>query len=286
MIASIIILTYNSSKYIEHLLESLQRYNPEIKEKKLGIIIADNGSKDDTVEKAKKFKFAKVIENEGNFGFAKGNNLAAKKANGEFLIFLNPDTKFVSGDIFDLLKEFENPKVGIVGGEILNFKGEREFSAGKTYTLPRVLLLSLGLEERVGVRFSPNKRQEVDHVTGAFLAIRADLFEKLNGFDEHYFMYIEDSDLCFRAKKLGYKVIFSTSATIQHLGQGSSNRKFAVVNIYKGLLYFHKKRMSKLSYFGVLSALRTKAILLVILGKISHNQYLADTYAEALKATR
>lgn len=284
---TIIILTYNSSRYIEKLLESITtRYEKVIQKMELEVLVADNASTDNTVNLAEKFKNVKVVENGDNFGFAKGNNLAAKKALGDILVFINPDAKFTDGDIFDMTEVLKDHKVGVVGGNILNYNGGRELSCGKFYNLLNTLLLSIGLEEAVGVRFAPKKEQEVDFVSGAFLAIRRELFEKLNGFDEHYFMYIEDSDLCFRVKKAGFSVVFSPKATIQHVGQGSSNRTFAIVNIYKGLLYFNKKHMGSFSYIMVKFALRIKAILLVMLGKVSHNKYLVTTYEQAFSETR
>lgn len=286
MKVSIIILTFNSEKYIPTLLSSLtQEYAKQIKEKELEVIVADNSSSDSTLKEVQKFKDrVKVIENGGNLGYAKGNNTAAKKASGDVLLILNPDTKVAEGDIFKLVSEFIDEKVGIIGGKILTWDKRRELSCGKFYTAINILLLSLGLEEKLGVRFAPNSSQKVDFVSGAFLAVRRSLFERLHGFDEHYFMYIEDQDLCFRAFQEGYITLFSPKATIQHMGQASSNRTFAIVNIYKGLSYFQKRHMSKMSYNLSVFFLKTKAILLVILGKISNNQYLANTYEDALKA--
>lgn len=287
MEVSLIILTYNSEKYIDGLLRDLtEKYKKELKNKQIEIIIADNASSDKTVLKAKSFKEVIVVENGGNFGFAKGNNLAAKKAHGNTLIFLNPDTKIIGGNIFNLTEEFRNPDVGVVGGKIQNSSGGRELSCGKEYNWFNILLLSMGLEEVFGVRFAPDRRKEVDFVSGAFLAINRFLYEKVNGFDEHYFMYIEDADLCYRIKKEGFRVIFSEAATIQHVGQGSSNRTFAIINIYKGLLYFQKKHKGILSFKLVRFFLKTKASLLVLCGKVRNNQYLVSTYEEALKATR
>lgn len=283
---SIIILTYNSSKFIDSLLSGLiSKYKKELKEQKLEIIIADNDSKDDTVKLAKTFKEIRVVENGGNVGFAAGNNLAVKHAKGKLLIFMNPDVIVASGDVFDLIPEFEDEKMGIVGGKIENYAGKRELSCGKVYNAFNIFLLSVGLEETMGVRFAPNKKEEVDFVSGAFLMIKKSLYETLLGFDEHYFMYIEDADLCFRAKKAGYKVLFSPLATIQHMGQGSSNRTFAVINIYKGLLYFQKNHMSALSYSLVKLLLKTKATVLIVMGKLVGNSYLIKTYEEAIKAT-
>ncbi len=285
MIASIIILTYNSSSYIDTLLSKIQeKFSSEIKKGELEILVADNASKDDTVKKAKKYSSAvRVLENGGNYGFAKGNNLAVKKAKGKYVLFINPDTEFVKGDVLKLLGHLENNNVGVVGGEIFSFHDSREYSCGKFYTFVNILILALGLEEKLGIRFAPEKKTYVDYVSGAFLGIKKSVFEELNGFDEHYFMYIEDQDLCFRVKKKGLSVLFSPDATIRHVGQGSSNRSFAVVNIYKGLSYFQKKHMSVLSYRLSIATLRLKALTLITLGKLTHNSYLTSTYEKALQ---
>ncbi len=286
MNVSIIILTFNSSKYIDELLESIvHKYKGEIKSKELEIIVADNSSKDDTVKKAKTHKEIRVINTGGNFGYARGNNIASNLALGDVLIFLNPDTKYLSGDMLKLADELKNEEIGVVGGEIINFEGERELSCGKFYNAVNTFLLSMGLEELCGVRFSPKRRRKVQFVSGAFFAVRKKLFHELKGFDEHYFMYIEDSDFCFRAKLAGYSTFFSPVAAIKHVGQGSSNRSFAVVNIYKGLLFFNKKHMGKFSYKFVKVLLKVKAAVLVNYGKVSNNQYLVTTYEEAIKAT-
>lgn len=266
------------------MLESLfKKYAKEIEEKKLEILVADNDSTDDTLQKIEKIKNIQIIKNGGNVGFAKGNNTAVQHAKGDVLLFINPDTKFIEGDIFSLLDEFQDEKVGVVGGKIISWNNKNEYSCGKFYNAFHTFLLSVGLEEQLGVRFSPDKKQEVDFVSGAFFAIRKDLFEKLHGFDENYFMYIEDCDLCFRVNKSGYKILFCPSATIQHMGQGSSNRTFAIVNIYKGLLYFNKKRINYFSYAFVWTLLKSKALALVVIGKILNNKYLVESYSQALK---
>jgi len=283
---SIIILTYNSSQYIESLLQSLiKKYSSNINAKELEIIVADNKSLDDTLEKTDKYKEkVRIVENGGNLGYAKGNNLASKKANGEFLVFLNPDAKFIEGDLFDVISLFDDADIGIIGGKIISLDGKKELSCGKFYNPLNILLLALGLEERLGVRFAPNKKQKVDFVSGGFLFIRKKLFERLNGFDENYFMYVEDSDLCYQAKKRGFKVLYSNKATVQHVGQGSSNRTFAIVNIYKGLLYYSRKNGGKVNYFIVKLMLMIKARLLVLVGRVRNNKYLVDTYTEAMKS--
>ena len=282
---SIIILTYNSEKYIDPLIQSLnKKYSEQLKRKEIEIIIADNESLDGTLNKAQKYKDdVKIISNGGNFGYAKGNNLAFKKANGEYILFLNPDAKLYHGDLLEVLNLFDDEKVGVVGGRIISLDGKKELSCGKFYNPFNTLMLALGLENVIGLRFSPEREKKVDFVSGGFMFVRRKVFESINGFDENYFMYIEDSDLCYQVRKRGFVVKFSPKATIQHVGQGSSNRTFAIVNIYKGLLYFNKKNLGSVARLIVKIILSIKAILLVLVGKIMNNKYLETTYNEALK---
>ncbi len=281
---SVIILTFNSENYIGKAISSLlAKYKNEINNGKLEIIVIDNNSQDDTVKKAKEIKFIKVFSNEENFGFAKGINLGASYALGKFLLFMNPDSIIFRGDIFSLAQKFEDEKVAVVGGEFLHLDGKKELSAGKFYNFFNTLLLAFGLDEKLGVRISPKKEEHVDFVSGGFMMVRKDVWEKLNGFDEKFFMYVEDMEFCYRVKKQNFRVLFSNAATIQHVGQASSDKTFAVVNIYKGLLYFHKKHKGILSYYLVKTVLLIKASILVLVGKLSNNKYLGETYSKALR---
>lgn len=283
---SIIILTYNSRRYIGKLLKSLvSKYKTQIDNGSLEVIVADNNSPDNTINKAKETKNVSITNNGDNFGFAKGINLASKKAKGKFLLFINPDSEFLRGDIFLLMQKFDDAEVAVVGGEIVTVKEKKELSAGKFYNLFNTFLLSVGLEEKMGVRFSPNKDRYVDFVSGGFMMARRDVWEKLGGFDEKFFMYIEDMEFCYRVKKQKLKVMFSPVATILHVGQASGSRSFAIVSIYKGLLYFHKKHKGILSYSLVKTMLLFKASVLVLVGKLSNNEYLDKAYSQALRAS-
>ena len=281
---SVIILTYNSQNYIGKLLTSLVlRYKTEIDNRRLEVIVADNNSSDNTVNKAKETKNITVINNGDNYGFARGINLASKKAKGNFLLFINPDGEFLKGDIFSMKQKFDDNKVAVVGGEILTTTGKRELSAGRFYNFFNTAILSLGLEEKIGVRQSPNKEKYVDFVSGGFMMVRRDVWEQLSGFDEKFFMYVEDMEFCYRVKKQKLKVLFTSAATIKHVGQGSGSRSFAIENIYKGLVYFHKKHKGTLSYSLVKTMLLVKASILVLIGKLSNNENLDKTYSKAIK---
>lgn len=279
MSTSIIILTYNSSGFIGDLLKSLRSFAKDSE-----ILVVDNGSNDKTVELAKKAGGAEVYETGENLGFAKGINYGAKRANGEYLLLINPDARFKSGNLSDLVKIFEkDEKVGVVGGKLLNFDGKSEKSAGKFFNFMETLAIILGLDEAMGVRFSPNKIEKVDFVSGGFMMIRRSLFEKLGGLDENFFMYIEDMEFCYRVKKAGFDTVFTPEIVISHVGQGSSNRTFAILNIYKGILYFYKKQKNFFEYQIVRFGFFIKAMLVYLLGRITNNKYYVQTYGEALK---
>jgi GT2 family glycosyltransferase len=141
--------------------------------------------------------------------------------------------------------------------------------------------------QRLGITDkNPTKPMEVAWVKGALLMIRKELFERLKGFDEEICMYTEDMELCYRAKEIGEKVYFYPTKDILHKDQGSSNRTFAIINIYKGILYFYKKHMPAWQMHFVRALLISKATILVIVGTITHNTYLSSTYAQALTVLR
>lgn len=112
------------------------------------------------------------------------------------------------------------------------------------------------------------------------MMLKRSSFEELGGFDEDYFMYIEDMDLCFRAQKMGMQVYFLPFGELKHQGQGSSSREFAIVNIYKGLFIFYKKhKRGSISYLRFL--LRFKAALIIFIGSVLRNYRLVASYRKA-----
>ncbi len=289
---SIIILTYNSSLYILELIESLKKLNSNFTE--LEIIVVDNASTDDTllkisnfppIRRAGKYPISnfKLIKNEKNFGFAAGINSGSKAAKGEYLLFINPDTKFEKGNISDLLSVFEKfENVGIVGGKLIDKEGKAEKSAGKIFGLAEIILISLGLDEQFGVRTSPEKTKKVGFVSGGFMMIKREVFEKLKGFDENFFMYVEDVDFCKRAKKIGFDTYFTPEVCLTHFSHGSSSKSFAIEQIYKSIFYYTKKHGNILTFLFVWLLLKLKALLLVIIGAIFNNS-LMQTYSKALR---
>ncbi len=273
-------------------MESLySTYKTYFDQKAWEYIIVDNHSEDDSakiLQKAvKQYKGFSFIQNPQNNGFGAGNNLGTKHAKGEYLLFLNNDTTITGMGIKDMVSYMqEHQEISILGGELKNVDGTPQPSAGKFYTVFPLFLLLLGMQRFGGVDKNPKDIAKVDWVKGALLMIRKNVFEKLGGFDENIFMYTEDMELCYRAKKAGYSSYFFPTDGILHKDQGSSNRTFAIVNIYKNLLYFYKKHRSFWEYMLVKLLLQTKAILLILYGKLFNKEYFVVTYEKALDACR
>lgn len=292
MLLSIISLNYKRVQITLSCIESLyKQYGEEFENGKMELIIVDNGSGDNSVDvlkntiKEKGYKNFNIIENSSNLGFSKGCNIGAKKAKGDFLLYLNNDTIIKDKGILRMVEYMgENTDAAILGGQLKNLNGEKQASAGKFYTLFNTFLLLLGMQKfRVSDR-NPEEISVVDWVKGALFMIRRDVFEKLSGFDEKIFMYTEDMELCYRAKKLGYKTYFYPDVSVVHQDLGSSNRSFAIVQIYKGLLYFYKKHRSQLEYTIVKTMLYVKAGIAIAIGSLTGNKYLTTTFRKAIQA--
>lgn len=276
---TIIILSYNTKQLTIKCIESIiLQYEKQLNDGVFEIIIVDNSSTDNTVSAIRQFNNEtinkiKIIKNKENYGFSKGNNIGARLAKGKYLLFLNSDTEVKNRGLAGMVTFLDNNKhVGVLGGE----------EAGNFYNLLSLSIMLIG-GQRVGIgRFIPKKLRPVDWVSGAALMTRRQLFEKLHGFDEKFFMYVEDMELCFRAKKMGFLTFFYPDVEILHKKLGSSNREFAILNIYKGLLYFYKKNTNFIEYTVVKLLLVTKACFALAIGILTYNKYLISTYRKAL----
>ena len=240
---SIIIPTYNSKEYIKECLFSILKsgFNDEI-------IVVDNNSKDGTPFYVKNnFPKIQVIENSHNFGFGKSANIGAKKASGEYFIFLNPDT-IVFQDSFQRLEDFiqKNSNFGAIGFNLITREGKHEnFSFGKKNNLFQILKNKFFLKKD----FLPDAPIKVDWVSGAAVVVKNEVFKKIGGFDENFFMYFEDQDLCLRIKNFSYPVYFLPNAKIIHLGgKGWTSLSFQKKYYYESQDYFFKKHFGIFQY--------------------------------------
>lgn len=283
---SIIILSYNTKELTINCISSiLSQYKKELDEKKFEIIVLDNASEDGSSKAILNLKIPNLnlIESKENLGFSNGNNVASKKAKGDKFMFLNSDTEIKDQGIIKMIDFIDkNEKVGILGGKLKNPDGSDQPSVGEFYDLPKLFLMLLGFQRFGFLVSSPSKPQEVDWVSGASLMIRKKVFERVGGFEEKLFMYMEDVELCYKAKNKGFATYFFPEILIFHKERGSGNRTFSIVQIYKGVLFFYKKHKPNWQYQIAKFMLKSKAIVLLVIGKIINNKYLKDTYQQAL----
>jgi len=287
MTLSIVVLNYKTQELTIQTIQSIyQHYKEEFIQNNFELIVVDNASHDHSVEAIKKFlssiKNAYLVENDKNVGFAKGNNIGVAKARGEFLLFLNSDVELKDQGITKMLEYLaKNTDVVIAGGKLMDRNGRIENTAGNFFHLPEVFFMLIFGERYNIARWNSEKIQEADWVSGGLMMIRKKIFQNVKGFDENFFMYMEDMELCFRVKRYG-KVVYFPHIEAIHKGQGSSNRSFAIVNIYKGLLYFYKKHKSIWEYGIVYFLLKTKALAAIGIGTVTNNTYLVRTYKQTL----
>lgn len=224
---SIILVNYNGGEVVIDCLHSLQATLQTIPHE---VIVVDNASTDRSADRVEKlFPEVQLLRQSQNRGFGTGNNLGASQAKGEFLLLLNTDTLLTSDILPHLVNVMQqDPTIGIIGPQLLNPDGGLQLS-----TAPEISIWGecQALKQNLDYR-SPHHRfwqqfaevQEVDIVIGAALFIRKCLFEALTGFDEAFFMYFEESDLCQRVRARGWKVIYDPSVAVIHLGGYSVNK--------------------------------------------------------------
>lgn len=249
---SIVTVTYNSSQFIKKYLDSALRHLPENSE----VVIVDNSSSDQTVKIIKQVRLVKLIANQHNLGFSKGNNIGARAAHGEYLLFLNPDIQVVD-DSTNKLLEFAQayPEAGVVAPRLIEPGGSTQASVKKLPTLLGVIK-----EYWLGQRYAyeqyvPTTDQpiEVEAVYGAAMMIKKELFEKIGSFDERYFLYFEDLDLCRKIGKLGLKIIYYPRATFKHLVGASTSVGEQLPVGLRTLAWFFPNKKSGSRYYQIIS---------------------------------
>lgn len=252
---SIVLVNYNGQQFLENCLQSILKYLQDIEYE---VIIIDNCSTDNSIKIIQdSFPSFQLICSKTNLGFGKANNLAVKSSQGEHLLFLNTDT-ILTENTPKILSDYlsQNKDIATIGARIVFQDDSYQLSCGKLPNLMVELLdkIKYGLDNKLHFLFSKlydrrhSKIEEVGWLTGACLMIRRDVFEQIGGFDENFFMYFEDKDLCKRVKELGYKVLYYPKTTIIHLLGGSSHGIKKNVNKYyrDSQLYYYQKHLGAL----------------------------------------
>lgn len=208
---SVIVLTYNSAPFILRCLESLscQSYPP------FETIVVENHSTDDTIERIQQSTFHPLlIQNATNRGCAGGNNDGWHQSHGEIVVFLNPDTEVTPDWLRSLVAPFHDPMVAITGCKIYYPNSHiLQHAGGILY--PNAMSDHYGNQQEDTGQY--DTQREVDYITGAAFAVRRSFLESVEGFDEDYSpAYYEETDLCYKARKQGLKVLYVPSAVVYH----------------------------------------------------------------------
>jgi len=229
---SIIIVNYNTGRLLSNCIGSIRKNCQSLDTE---IIVVDNNSLDESVALVRKdLSGIEFILNDLNLGFAKANNQALQVARGEFILFLNPDTVILPGALEKTLEFIEKtPDAGIVGCKILNPDGSLQYSCRSfpsfwNYFFESFFLYKLFPNNRwMGkfymTDFSYDRVEEVEVVLGAFMMCRKKILDEVGYFDERFFIYSEETDLCYRMKEHQKKVYFYPGAQIIHHGRASAS---------------------------------------------------------------
>lgn len=254
---SVIIVSYNVKEFLQQCILSVKNAVDGMPHE---IIVVDNNSVDGTPNiLTKKYPEVILIANGENRGFAAACNQGLARAQGEFILLLNPDTMLQEDTIHTMVQFLkEHPEAGAAGCKILNADGSLQLACRRSFPTPAVALPKiLGLSALFSkvkpfakynlTYLDPDELTEVDAVSGSFLLLRHTVYEKIGGLDESYFLYGEDLDYCFRIKSAGWKIYYVPFTKIIHY-KGESTKLAAFDNFiafYRAMDIFVRKHFSK-----------------------------------------
>ena len=254
---SIIIVNYNVRDFLEQALDSVKRALKDINSE---IIVVDNNSVDTSIQMLeKRFPDVEVISNKENIGFSCGNNIALKKACGEFIVLLNPDTLVQENTFSVLLNFFDNtPDASAATCKIINPDGSFSVDCRHSIPTPSTAFWKITGFSRLFPKskifgkynltyLNENEINVVDAISGSFMMIRKSMVDKVGLLDETFFMYCEDIDYCYRINQLGGKIYYIPETQIIHYKGESTkvNNIDYVITFNKSLYQFYKKHYTK-----------------------------------------
>lgn len=258
---NILFVCYNCGKDISLVIESILKSN--YPSEKLSFIVVDNNSQDGSMRFVEDINFERIttIYTGENLGFGRGCNSAISELNSDYLLLINPDVKLFEDSILKLICAAElNPDSMIYGGMVLNENGaDSGLSAFREPSLFGLISWAFFIDilrEYFGASRTDTYKTNaivgnaiVDSIPGCFFLIKNDLFKSLGGFDERFFMYSEEVDLCKRARELySAKPMLVTDSKIIHIGGGTTSSLNKLNLLYKHRLVYYKKHWSRLKF--------------------------------------
>ena len=249
---SIIIVSWNNHAVLANCLRSLENAKNKAT---FDVWVVDNASSDGTASLVQsQFPSVNLIANKKNLGFAGANNQAVPQSNGKYILLLNPDTEMHAESIEVMLDEInKDSKIGVLGPRILNPDGTPQRSCWRGYPGLGMAISDAfylwkfpWLPLTRNVEYRPDeliKTRDVDHLLGAGLLIRRQTWDEIGPLDENFFLFLEETDWCLRAKQAGWRVVFTPNATITHFGQHSMRQQPAknLPHFYRSYCHFYRK---------------------------------------------
>lgn len=298
MLTDVVIVNWNSKELLRRCLRSLAALDPGERQGIGRVVVVDNASTDgsaDVPDLAAQLPL-EVMSNSSNMGFAAACNRGAAAGCGGAILFLNPDVVVAAGAIArpaGHLAAGEAAQIGIVGIKLCDADGTPQRCTVRFPTPLRLCAQSIGLDRLlpglgVGVfdsGWDHATTRDVDQVMGAFLVIRRSLFQSLGGFDERFFVYYDDVDLCYRARLAGWRSVHLAEAHAEHDGQGTTRqvKDVRLFYILRSRLLYARKHFSKPGQTAVALATLalepvSRAALLLARGSFSELRDLAKGY--------
>lgn len=268
---SIIILCWNDQAVIGNCLRSIyaSTHSTEFE-----VIVSDNGSTDGSIAFIRKnYPQVRVLENGGNLRFAKANNVGIQASRGQYVLILNPDTLIHEGTLDKLIAFADaRPNVGAFGCKVVNVDGSYQESGRPlpsllspwitAFCVRRLGYLSDLFLSDTYVGWKGQIQREVGYLSGCFILVRGDLLRQIGGFDEQFFYYYEDIDLCHRIWEAGYSIMYTPSMTITHIGGQSTKARFPMafaldsqVTLYRYYYKYYGRRGVRCCRWASLSSL-------------------------------
>ena len=215
---AVIILNYKVRELILKCIDSVRKSTF----KDFEIIVVDNNSRDGLAE-ALQGQDIIFIQNRENLGYTGGNNIGIKLAllkGSDFIFILNPDTQIDKSCVENLVKAAEKYNFGIAGPKIFFSGSKKIWYGGGIFDISNVIGKHIGVDEIDNGKY--DKANETDFVTGAAFFVKTEVFSNIGLFDERFFLYYEDSEFCFRAKKKSFKIMYIPQALVYHANAKSA----------------------------------------------------------------
>lgn len=240
----VVVVNWNAGLQIKSCIDSI--------DERCDIVVVDNASTDGSKNLVSELSGVALVQAQENLGFGKACNLGAQHAQGDYLLFLNPDAAVCPGTLEKCLAFMQDPRnarVGICGVQLVDDSGRVARSCARFPTPWGFVAHAVGLDRlipRLGhfmAEWPHDSTRDVDHVIGAFFLVRRVVFESLGGFDDRYFVYLEDLDFSKRARDAGWRSVYLADVRAFHAGGGTSNQVKArrlFYSLRSRLLYAHK----------------------------------------------